>query len=96
MVIMSEEQLNNLEIRVRRLEQLHIWGVSILAFGLIYYIIKNKNWFMLEDEKKLTIEEIKNAQILKIINLATLVSISMLLFYGLGAYKHFKEIKRLK
>jgi hypothetical protein len=43
MVIMSEEQLKNLEIRVRRLEQLHIWGVGILAFGLIYYIIKNKN-----------------------------------------------------
>jgi multisubunit Na+/H+ antiporter MnhB subunit len=50
---------------------------------------------MLDEEKKLTIEEIKNAQILKIINLATLVSISMLLFYGLGAYKHLKEIKRL-
>lgn len=39
---MNQEQLNNLEIRVRRLEQLHIWGISIIAFGLIYYVIKNK------------------------------------------------------
>jgi hypothetical protein len=38
---MNEEQ-QNLEVRVRRLEQLHIWGVSILAIGLIVYLIKNK------------------------------------------------------
>lgn len=39
---MNQEQLDNLEVRVRRLEQLHIWGVSIIAIGLIYYIVKNK------------------------------------------------------
>jgi hypothetical protein len=42
------------------------------------------------------LERIKNLEILKILNLATLVSIAMLLFYGLGAYKHIKEIKKLK
>ncbi len=45
-------------------------------------------------EKKL--EEFKNSQLLQIVNLATLVSIAMLFFYGLGAYKHLKEIKNLK
>ena len=29
----------DLEIRVRRLEQLHIWGASIVALGLIAYFI---------------------------------------------------------
>lgn len=29
-------------------------------------------------------------------NIATLVSISMILFYSLGAYLHFKKIQRLK
>lgn len=27
----------DLEIRVRRLEQLHIWGMTLLAFGIIGY-----------------------------------------------------------
>jgi len=49
-----------------------------------------------ETQKSIDIEKLKNAKILNIINLATLVSISMLLFYGLGAYKHIKEIKNLK
>ncbi len=47
-------------------------------------------------QKKIDLEELRNSQILQIVNLATLVSIAMLLFYGLGAYKHFKEIKKLK
>ena len=47
-------------------------------------------------EEKIDIESIKNSEILKVLNLATIVTIAMLLFYGLGAYKHFKEIKRLK
>jgi hypothetical protein len=47
-------------------------------------------------EEKIDIESIKNSEILKVLNLATIVTITMLLFYGLGAYKHFKEIKRLK
>jgi len=29
----------DLETRVRRLEQLHIWGASIVAVGLIAYFI---------------------------------------------------------
>jgi hypothetical protein len=33
-------QDNDLEIRVRRLEQLHIWGASILALGLIVVLYK--------------------------------------------------------
>jgi len=49
-----------------------------------------------DDKKLLNLEKLKNAQILKIVNIATLVSVAMILFYGLGAYKHFKEIKRLK
>jgi hypothetical protein len=47
-------------------------------------------------EEKIDIESIKNSEILKVLNLATIVTIAMLLFYGLDAYKHFKEIKRLK
>jgi hypothetical protein len=47
-------------------------------------------------EEKIDIESIKNSEILKVLNLATIVTIAMLLFYGLGAYKHFKEIQRLK
>jgi multisubunit Na+/H+ antiporter MnhB subunit len=47
-------------------------------------------------EEKIDIESIKNSKLLKVLNLATVVTIAMLLFYGLGAYKHFKEIKRLK
>ena len=47
-------------------------------------------------EEKIDIESIKNSQILQVLNLASVVTIAMLLFYGLGAYKHFKEIKRLK
>ena len=50
----------------------------------------------MEDEKKIAIEDIKNSKLLSVLNLATVVSIAMLLFYGLGAYKHLKEIKRLK
>lgn len=40
MVIMEDNQLQNLEVRVRRLEQLHIWGISIIALGVIYFAIK--------------------------------------------------------
>ena len=50
----------------------------------------------MEDEEKRAIEDIKNSKLLSVLNLATIVSIAMLLFYGLGAYKHLKEIKRLK
>ena len=30
---------NDLEIRVKRLEQLHVWGISVIAIGLIIYIV---------------------------------------------------------
>lgn len=49
-----------------------------------------------QTNKKLDLEQLRNSQILQIVNLATLVSIAMLLFYGIGAYKHFKELKKLK
>ena len=54
------------------------------------------NYFGKMEEKKIDIEAIKNTELLKVLNLATIVTIAMLLFYGLGAYKHFKEIQRLK
>jgi multisubunit Na+/H+ antiporter MnhB subunit len=47
-------------------------------------------------QKKIQLEELRNAQILKVVNLATLVSIAMLLFYGIGAYKFMKELKKMK
>jgi len=40
---MIEEQVDDLSVRVRRLEQLHIWGISILALGLIYVIYKKND-----------------------------------------------------
>jgi hypothetical protein len=49
-----------------------------------------------QTQRKIDIEELKNAKILNIINLATLVSFSMLLYYGLGAYKFLKELKKIK
>ncbi len=39
---MQENEIQNIEVRVRRLEQLHIWGVSLIAIGLIFYVVKNK------------------------------------------------------
>jgi hypothetical protein len=55
------------------------------------------NYFgKMEDEEKRAIEDLKNSKLLSVLNLATIVSIAMLLFYGLGAYKHLKEIKKLK
>ena len=47
-------------------------------------------------QKKIQLEELRNAQILKVVNLATLVSVAMLLFYGLGAYKFLKELNKMK
>lgn len=50
----------------------------------------------METKNNQKMEKLKDSQLLKIMNLATFVSIAMLLFYGLGAYKHLKEIKKLK
>lgn len=48
---------------------------------------------MENEKKKIEIEELKNSKILDIINLATIVSLTMILFYGIGAYKFWKELK---
>jgi hypothetical protein len=32
--------LQDIETRVRRLEQLHIWGATVLALVLGYYLLK--------------------------------------------------------
>lgn len=50
----------------------------------------------METQNNQKMEKLKDSQLLKIMNLATFVSIAMLLFYGLGAYKHLKEIKKMK
>jgi hypothetical protein len=36
-----ERDLQNVEIRVRRLEQMHIWATGILAVGLVYLVVTN-------------------------------------------------------
>lgn len=39
----EQTQIEDLSIRLRRLEQLHIYGASILAIAVIYLLIKKKN-----------------------------------------------------
>ena len=34
-----EQQVQDIEIRLRRLEQLHVWGATIVAFGLVAFLI---------------------------------------------------------
>ena len=48
-----------------------------------------------EEEEKL-VEGIKNFDWKKLATLTTVISITMIAFYGLGAIKHWKEIKKLK
>lgn len=36
-----DQDLQNLEIRVRKLEQMHIWAGAIIAVGAIYLIARN-------------------------------------------------------
>jgi hypothetical protein len=48
-----------------------------------------------EEEEKL-VEGIKNFDWKKLATWTTVISITMIAFYGLGAIKHWKEIKRLK
>jgi len=39
----EQQQIENLEIRVRRLEQLHLWGISaIFIIGVGYFLVKKK------------------------------------------------------
>jgi hypothetical protein len=48
-----------------------------------------------EEEEKL-VDEIKNFDWKKLATWTTIISITMIAFYGLGAIKHWKEIKKLK
>lgn len=50
---------------------------------------------MENEKKRIELEELKNSKILEIISLATIVSLTMILFYGIGAYKFWKEIKKI-
>jgi hypothetical protein len=39
----EQQQIQNLEVRVRRLEQLHIWGISaVFLVGIAYLVTKTK------------------------------------------------------
>jgi len=49
----------------------------------------------MEEEKKIT-DKINDIDWKKFVTITTLVSLTMIAFYGLGAYKHWKEIKKLK
>jgi hypothetical protein len=50
---------------------------------------------MKEEEEKL-VEGIKNFDWKSLATWTTVISITMIAFYGLGAIKHWKEIKKLK
>ena len=50
---------------------------------------------MVNEEKKLT-DRIDNIDWSKFLTWTTIVSITMIAFYSLGAIKHWKEIKNLK
>lgn len=39
---MEEQEIQNLEVRLRRLEQLHIWASVAIVAGIAFYILKNK------------------------------------------------------
>lgn len=39
---MEEQQIQDLEIRLRRLEQLHVWAGIAIVIGVSFYILKNK------------------------------------------------------
>lgn len=39
---MNQQEIQNIEVRLRRLEQLHIWGITIIAVGAVYLLLKNK------------------------------------------------------
>jgi len=38
----QEIQIQNLEVRLRRLEQLHIWASVAIFVGVAYYVINKK------------------------------------------------------
>jgi len=38
----DQQSIQNLEVRLRRLEQLHIWAGGIIVLGIAYYFIKKK------------------------------------------------------
>jgi hypothetical protein len=51
---------------------------------------------MLEEEEKKVEKLINSINWRSFVNLATIVSITMIAFYGLGAFKHWKEIGKMK
>jgi hypothetical protein len=50
----------------------------------------------MENEEKKLSDRINNVDWGKLLTWTTIISISMIAFYSLGAIKHWKEIKRLK
>jgi hypothetical protein len=39
---MEEQQIQDLDVRLRRLEQLHVWAGIAIVTGIAFYILKNK------------------------------------------------------
>jgi hypothetical protein len=50
----------------------------------------------MENEEKNLVDRISEINWHKFLTWTTLISITAIAYYGLGAIKHFKEIKRLK
>lgn len=40
---MEDQQIQNIEIRLRNLEQLHVWAGAIILIGVVYYFVKKSN-----------------------------------------------------
>jgi hypothetical protein len=38
----EQQQRQNIELRLRRLEQLHIWASALVVVGVAYYFITKK------------------------------------------------------
>ena len=51
---------------------------------------------IMEDEEKKLVDKISDIQWHKFLTWTTIISVTMIAFYSLGAIKHWKEIKRLK
>ena len=51
---------------------------------------------IMENEEKKLVDKISDIQWNKFLTWTTIISVTMIAFYSLGAIKHWKEIKRLK
>lgn len=38
----NEQQIQNIEVRLRKLEQLHIWASALVVVGVAYYFLTKK------------------------------------------------------